>query len=147
MKKQSSLKPSQEPHNVLALLNLEELNEKDYFKTKVYKKHEYIYLPGEIADRIFIIKEGRVKIGNHHDYSKEIIKNVLLKGEYFGEFSMIGQNSRADFAIAMEPTELYILSKEQFQDLLRKSNDLMLYMMSSLGTRLMNMETGYPNLK
>ena len=107
---------------------------------KVYKKHEYIYLPEETADRIFIIKRGRVKIGNQLDFTKEIIKKVLIKDEFFGEFSMIGQNTRTDFAIAMEETELYILTTHELNRLMRSHSELMIFMMNALGNRLMNME-------
>jgi cAMP-binding proteins - catabolite gene activator and regulatory subunit of cAMP-dependent protein kinases len=141
MTQQSSFhQPNNSFVNAMTLFNVENTDVLSTLKTVSYKKHDYIYLPGEAAQQLFIIKEGRVKIGNHHDLGKEIIKDVLMKGEYFGEASMIGQDSRPDFAVAMENTQLYVLSREKFKELLLKHKDLMHFMIKTLGTRLMKME-------
>lgn len=141
MNQQSSFRqPNQQFANVMALLNMENSDVLSTLKSVSYKKHDYIYLPGEAAQQLYIIKEGRVKVGNHHDLGKEIIKSVLMKGEYFGEASMIGQHARPDFAIAMADTQLYVLSLEKFNELLLQHSDLMQFMIKTLGTRLMNME-------
>ncbi|MEM8908456.1 MAG: Crp/Fnr family transcriptional regulator [Bacteroidota bacterium] len=107
---------------------------------KTYKKHAPIYRPGERADRIFILKKGRVKVGSHYDYPKAIIKNVLTTGELFGELSMIGQLIRKDFATAMEDTELYVVTTDVLKQLMRQHQPLMSTMMKILGTRLIEME-------
>ena len=112
----------------------------DSMSRKILKKHEAVYLPGEVADRIFIIKTGRIKIVNHNDSTKEIIKKVLGAGEFFGEFSMIGQQTRFDFAIAMEETELYVLTTKALKIMMLNHEGLINYMMNTIGARLMSME-------
>ena len=109
-------------------------------KRSTFKKYETVYLPGQVADRIFILKKGRIKIVNHHNSSKEIIKKVLGAGEFFGEFSMIGQQTRADFAIAMEETELYVLTTSALKRMMINHEGLINYIMNTFGARLMVME-------
>ncbi len=140
--KNQSLYIANDKIDLIALLNEEKMEDKGLkeFKRKVYKKNEYIYLPGETANQIYIIKEGRVKIGNHSESAKAIIKNVLRVGELFGEFSLIGQSSRVDFAIAMEVTELYVLNLSELNKLMQDHDSLMAYIINILGTRLIAME-------
>ena len=66
------------------------------------KKDEYIYFPEDPSSSIFFLKKGRVKIGSYSDSGKEIIKAILNPGEIFGELSLVGQEKRNDFAIALD---------------------------------------------
>ena len=66
------------------------------------KKNEYIYFPEDPSSSIFFLKKGRVKIGSYSDNGKEIIKAILNPGEVFGELSLVGQEKRNDFAIALD---------------------------------------------
>lgn len=111
-----------------------------FFQTKSFSKNKYIYLPHKRADQIFVIKEGRVKIGSHGNDGKEVIKKIVSEGEIFGEFSLIGQDIHKDYAITMEDTEVYVLTSTELQALMREHQVLSLYMMKILGTQLMDME-------
>ncbi|MFT5165535.1 MAG: CRP/FNR family cyclic AMP-dependent transcriptional regulator [Saprospiraceae bacterium] len=110
------------------------------YKTKSFLKNKYIYLPHKKADHIFIVKEGRVKIGVHSNKGKEVIKKIAVKGEIFGEFFLIGQTVHQDYAITMEDTEVYTLSIVELQSLMKNNQVLNLYLMQILGNRLMDME-------
>ena len=44
---------------------------------KSYKKGEYIYEANETADKIFLIKTGKVKIISVGESGKEIVKTIL----------------------------------------------------------------------
>jgi CRP-like cAMP-binding protein len=110
------------------------------YKTKSFLKNKYIYLPHKKADHIFIVKEGRVKIGVHSNKGKEVIKKIAVKGEIFGEFFLIGQTVHQDYAITMEDTEVYTLSIVELQSLMKNNQVLNLYLMQILGNRLMAMK-------
>lgn len=126
--------------DMITILNRKmEAEENLSFRTKTFARNEYIYLPNKNADHVFIIKEGRVKIGAHND-GKEVIKKIAIKGEIFGEFSLIGQTSRKDYAITMEETEVYILTNAELQALMHEYKSLSHHMMRILGDRLMDME-------
>ncbi len=107
---------------------------------KDYKAGEYIYLPDEYSDTIFFITKGRVKIGTYSDAGKEITKAILAPGEVFGELSLIGEDKRRDFALAMEDTETCFVKAEQMKNLLRDYNGLTWFMMKVMGGRVMKME-------
>ena len=110
------------------------------YNAKSFLRNEYIYLPHKKADQVFIVKEGRVKIGVHGNDGKEVIKKIALAGEIFGELSLIGQMTHKDYAIAMEGTEVYVLTYGELQPLLLDHKAFSLHIMRMLGDRLMDME-------
>jgi len=45
----------------------------------LYKRDDYIYFPEENSQNIYMIADGRVKIGSYLKDGKEIIKSILGK--------------------------------------------------------------------
>ena len=127
--------------DVISILNKRMENEDNRpYQTKTFSKGQHIYLPNKNADHLYIVKSGRVKIGAHGSDGKEVIKKIVIKGEIFGEFSLLGQSSRKDYAVTMEDTEIFILGNDEIQTLMREHKIFSLYMMEILGNRLMDME-------
>ena len=107
---------------------------------KSFKKGDYIFLPGEHADKIFFIMEGRVKIGSYSEAGKEITKAILSKGEVFGEMPLAGEDHRRNFAQAMEATTTCIMSIDQMKNLLRDHSALNMFFLKIMGNRMLQME-------
>ena len=107
---------------------------------KLFKKGEYIYLQDDHSDRIYFLTEGRVKIGSYADSGKEITKAILTKGEVFGELSLIGEDKRRDFAIAMEETTCCVITSQEMKSLMRDHSGLSLFLMRIMGSRVLDME-------
>ncbi len=105
-----------------------------------YKKGEYIYMQDDQSDKIFFLTNGRVKIGNYSESGKEITKAILAKGEVFGELSLIGEERRRDFAMAMEDTMVCLLTIQEMRNLLREHNALSLFLMKIMGSKVLEME-------
>ena len=114
--------------------SIDELNHKNF------KKGEYIYHPDDVSDKVFLVREGRVKIGNYSDSGKEITKIILGKGEVFGELSVIGETKRRDFAQAIEETTLCVVSVEEMKSLMRHHSGLSMFFMKLMGNRMLDME-------
>ena len=107
---------------------------------KTFQKGEYIFLPGDNADKIYFIVEGRVKIGAYSDTGKEITKAIISEGEVFGELPLVGEEYRRNFAMSMENTTACVLSVEQMKGLMREHSPLNLFFMKILGNRVLEME-------
>ncbi len=107
---------------------------------KTFKKGEYIYLPDEMADKIFFLVEGRVKIGTYSDSGKEITKAILGKGEVFGELALVGEKNRRDFAVAMEDSIACVCTVEEMRALMKDHSALSLFLMRIMGSRMLEME-------
>ena len=113
---------------------------KDNHTYKNFKKGDYIYMQDESSDRLFFIAEGRVKIGSLGSGGKEVTKAILGQGEVFGELSLIGEQSRRDFAYAMEKTELCVISALEMKSLMKDHSGLNLFLMKIMGSRALQME-------
>lgn len=107
---------------------------------KVFKKGDYIYLPKDASDKMYFLTAGRVKIGNYSEGGKEITKAILSQGEVFGELALIGEETRRDFALAMEETTACVVSVAEMKGLMVEHSGLNLFMMRIMGSRVLQME-------
>jgi CRP/FNR family transcriptional regulator, cyclic AMP receptor protein len=106
-----------------------------------YGKGDFIYLPQEQAARVYLIAEGKVKIGYYTPGGEEVVKAILGKGELFGEMAMLGQQARDEFAQAQESrTSICPLSIDQMHDLMRHNRELSLYVYKWMGIRIKKLE-------
>ena len=112
----------------------------DSLTHKTFKKGENIYLPEDVADKVFFVRTGRVKIGNYSNDGKEITKIILGEGEIFGELSLVGEDKRRDFAIAMEDVVLCIMTVEEMQGMMKTHTGLSMFIMKIMGSRVVEME-------
>ena len=121
---------------------LKELSEEDRaFLTKnaVKKRHEKgccIFSSGDPGDTIFIIREGAVKIYDLAESGKESIFWFRYQGEFFGLSEAFGREDRMCFAEAVEPTSLYVIRREVFEELLKRNPKIALIVIKILGARL-----------
>ncbi len=112
----------------------------DTHDNRVFKKGDYIYMQEDSSDKLFFLNEGRVKIGSYSEDGKEITKAILGKGEVFGEMAIIGEEKRRDFAVAMEDTQLCVVTIEEMKGLMRDHSGLSLFLMKIIGNRALTME-------
>lgn len=121
------------PHKVKGM------GEKHIFRN--YKRDEFIYFPDEAADHIYMIVEGRVKIGHYLDNGKEVVKAILTHGELFGELALAGEEIRSDFAQVLdEQTTICPLSVFELEELMRGDQELSFRLLKLIGLRLMRVE-------
>lgn len=107
---------------------------------KSFKKGEYVFMPEENADKVYFVREGRIKLGTYSESGKEITKSILTMGEVFGELSLIGESKRKDFAQAMESSSVCIMSVDQMKNMMRDHSTVSIFMMKIMGSRVLEME-------
>lgn len=115
-------------------------NVMDNHMYKVVKKGEFVFHPNDAQKQIYFIAEGKVKIGAVGEGGKEVTKIILGKGEVFGEFAILGEESKNDFAQALEDTKLCVSGQEDIKNLMRDHNQLSLFFLKMFGSRLLKME-------
>ncbi len=121
------------PHKVKSMAERHTFN---YFK-----KDQFIYFPDEPAQYIYMIADGRVRIGRYLDDGKEVVTAILGMGEIFGELALAGEEKRSDFAQAMDDnTTVCPLSIEDLKQLMYDNRELSFKMLKLVGLRLMKLE-------
>lgn len=105
-------------------------------KKKKYPKGTILFLEGDAGDKLYVIQSGLVKI-YRHEQNREITLALFRDGDFFGEMSLIEKNSfRSATAETIEPTELFVLSRQDFNHFLEKSPKLCLRLLEIAYHRL-----------
>jgi len=125
-------------YNVLCPHKVKTMAEKHTYTE--FTKDQFIYFPNEKATHIYMIVNGRVKIGHYLDDGKEVITAILSTGEIFGELALAGEEQRKDFAQAMDAVTICPLSIEDLKELMKEDKELSFKMLKLVGLRLMKLE-------
>ena len=125
-------------YQILCPHKVKTMAEKHTYNT--YKKDQYIYFPSEQATHIYMIVNGRVRIGHYQETGTEVITSILTTGEIFGELALAGEDHRKDFAQAMESTTICPLSLEELKNLMKANKELSFKLLKLIGLRLMKLE-------
>jgi CRP/FNR family transcriptional regulator, cyclic AMP receptor protein len=125
-------------YKILCPHKVKDMPGKHEFKT--FKKGEFIYLNEEMSTHIYLIADGRIKIGNYLSDGKEVVKSILVKGEIFGELALAGEDKRKDFAIAVAETTVCLLSLEELKMLMYGDRELNFKILKLIGLRLRKIE-------
>jgi CRP/FNR family transcriptional regulator, cyclic AMP receptor protein len=84
-----------------------------------YRKDQVIYAQGDVADTIFYIQKGKVKIVVLSDQGKEAVVGIMEQGQFFGEGCLNGQSQRIATASALEECLLTSITKAAMMQALR----------------------------
>lgn len=110
-------------------------------------KGEYIYFEAKHHSRLYFIKDGYVKIGYINDSGKEVVKEIIQKGEIFGQFTLERNNMNGEFAQAYKSdVSLCAFTVEDFEKLLQKKPELSLKYSKQVGQKLRMLENRLLNL-
>lgn len=99
-----------------------------------YESGEKIFLEEDPGDCMFVVIEGKVNIVTYGS----VLENVGLHGT-FGEMALIDDAPRSAAAVAVEPTEVAIINKATFLNLVRENPPFSLYVMHQLANRIRRM--------
>src|SRR5471030_1053893 len=76
-----------------------------------YRKNAVVYPQTSVADAVFYIQSGKIKIVVASKQGKEAVVAILGPGDFFGEGCLIGQPLRLSTARAMVESEVMRVSK------------------------------------
>lgn len=85
-----------------------------------YNKGDFLFQAGEIAERIWIVNEGSIKVFTYTQEGKEQILYLLSPGDFLGDLNLFKENAYPYYAAALEPTRLCTLTRESFQQILKE---------------------------
>jgi len=85
-----------------------------------FPKNHKIFNKGDTGDAMFIIKKGLVKIylGDSLDPDEQTILAELSDNGFFGEMALVSDKPRNANAMAMVESEIFILKKDDFNNLI-----------------------------
>ena len=85
-------------------------------KKEKYKEGEAIFKEGEIGDKFYLIKKGKVKVLKNNKVIREI-----EEGNCFGELALLVNEPRSATIEASQKCTLYVLTKKDFDETIDKN--------------------------
>lgn len=70
---------------------------------------------GDLGDALFVVRAGMVKVTVIGEDGREVILGTLGATSHFGELALLDGRPRSAHVLAMEPTTLYVLRREDFR--------------------------------
>ncbi|MFB9269254.1 Crp/Fnr family transcriptional regulator [Bradyrhizobium erythrophlei] len=75
-------------------------------------KGQNVFAQGDVADAVFYIQEGKIKLTVVSDQGKEAVVGILEPGQFFGEGCLNGHPLRIATTTAMEDSTITRISKK-----------------------------------
>jgi CRP/FNR family cyclic AMP-dependent transcriptional regulator len=76
-----------------------------------FDKGQNVFEQGDVAETIYYIQKGRIKLTVLSDQGKEAVVGILEPGQFFGEGCLNGQNLRISTTTAMEHCIITAITK------------------------------------
>lgn len=86
--------------------------------TRGLDTEETLFLKGDDGDALYAVRRGRIRIATGTEAGRRLTLNLLGPGDVFGEVALLDGRSRTADAIATEPSELFMVYRRDFLDLL-----------------------------
>ena len=90
----------------------------------IYKKKQLIYSQGNHPNRLYYVLKGKVKTFKIHEDGKELVTELYSTGDFLGYIPLLEETVYKDSAEALEETELAIIPKEDFKELIGKNAEV-----------------------
>jgi CRP-like cAMP-binding protein len=101
-----------------------------------FRRGERIVTQGQPGDSFFVIVKGRVAVSILSPEGREIVLSTLLAGDHFGEMALLDEAPRSATVTAAERSELAVLTREAFFDLLKGNFVLIRALLATYSRRL-----------
>ena len=104
--------------------------------TRTVAKDTVIFHGGDVADAVYVIASGKVKVVTTSTDGKEFILTVLGAGQVFGEMALVEEAPRSASVVTLTAAELLAIKREDFHHLLNTSPGISRSLLAILSRRL-----------
>lgn len=105
-----------------------------------FKNKNVIYKEGDTPNFLYFIVSGKIKIFKTNESGKEYITEFKKEGDSFGYTSLLSPGSYKESAVSIEDTELALIPKNDFYQLLHSNNEVSLKFSKFLTNNLQEAE-------
>jgi len=114
---------------------------------KKANKGDIIYFSNVESPRIYLLKKGNIKIVSVDDEGNEFVKDIIQKGDLFGELTLDPDSKSNEFAVALtEEVSICSFLLSDFEKLMLKHPDLALSYTKFVGLKMKRIKNNYSNL-
>lgn len=114
---------------------------------KKANKGDIIYFSSSDLPRIYLLKKGNIKIVSIDDEGNETIKEILQKGDLFGELSLENDMEVNEYAkVLTDEVSICSFLLSDFENLLMQNPTLALSYTKFVGLKMKRFKNNYSNL-
>lgn len=117
---------------------LEELSKNR--KIKTYKKKQIIYREDEYPNALYFISKGKVVESKMDQNAKELITELYNEGDFLGYLPLLQESQYKESATAVEDTELAVIPRDDFLQLVRNNRDVSAKFIKMLSKNILEKE-------
>jgi CRP/FNR family transcriptional regulator, cyclic AMP receptor protein len=100
------------------------------------RRGQILFAEGDPGERLFVITDGKIKLGRTAPDGRENLLMILGQGEMFGELSLFDPGPRTAAATAVTEATLFALSHDNLQPWLAGRPDVAAHLLAALARRL-----------
>lgn len=93
---------------------------------------DVLFRAGDAGDSMFVVRSGRVELFVTDRAGQKIVLHIAERGDFFGELSLLDGGTRTATACVVEGGTLYVLDREDLQQLFRKRPDSALGLLAAM---------------
>jgi CRP/FNR family transcriptional regulator/CRP/FNR family cyclic AMP-dependent transcriptional regulator len=105
-----------------------------------YRPRQVIIKTGERGTVLFLLTSGLVRVSVEGNRGKEMILGVLYPRDFFGEMALLDGLPRSATVMAVEESEVLVISRRDFLQCIRKLPKLAVKVIVTLSMRLRSMD-------
>lgn len=110
-------------------------------RLRAYQRKEKVFADGDYPRYLYLVERGKIKLYKTNDFGKEYIIHYCQPGEFLGYSSLISGHDTYSFsASAMEDSELRLIPREDFKNLLDADLNVASRMIKMLANNVRNKE-------
>ncbi len=122
---------------LFSMLDLEEQNELIYkAKHLNYKKGDIIFRESDPADKIIIVRYGKIKLNHFSQEGKEFVIDILVESDIYGEQNIFSGGNFNVNAVVLETTGVCLISQSDIQKMIINRPEVGIKLLSVIGSKL-----------
>lgn len=115
-------------------------------KAVTYKANSIVYFEGDINDKIYVLKSGKVSLNSNDIETGQELRDHIVTGEFFGVKSALGQYPREETAIVLKDSNMLMFSVPEFEQFLLQNTRITMKMLKVFSNQLRRIHKQVRNL-
>lgn len=111
-----------------------------------YKKKQLIYSEGNHPLYLYYILQGKIKTFKTNEEGKQLVTELYNTGDFLGHIALFENSMYKESAEALEPTELAIIPKDEFDEMLATNPEVSKKFIQLLAKNITGKESQLLNL-
>jgi TolA-binding protein len=110
-------------------------------KAMSFKSNSVIYFRGDLSDKIFILKSGKVSLSSQDIETGQEVRELIQMGEFFGVKSALGRYPREESALVLSDAGVLQFSVPEFEQFVSTNTRVIMKMMKVFSNQLRRIHT------